>query len=76
MGIKSRKLRSKAESKKSSSKTEARGCCWKPPRSEEDILNSGEGWKQGVNKEPGLEREARPAEQGGIFTKRVECAKS
>lgn len=76
MGIKSGKLRSKAESRKSS-RTEARGCCWKPPKeSEEDILNSGEGWKQGVNKEPGLEREARPVEQGGIFTKRVECSKS
>lgn len=47
-----------------------------PKDSEEDILSSGEGWKQGVNKELGLEREARPAEQGGIFTKRVECSKS
>lgn len=47
-----------------------------PKKSEKDILKSGWGWKRGVNKDPGLEKEARPGEWAVMFMERVEYAKS
>lgn len=76
MGIKSGKLRRQAESRGATAEPRLEIAAGNLQEEQRGRYPGKWGSQQSENKGPGLEREARPVEHGGIFMKRVVWAKS